>query len=144
MKFKSIITKQNLLISLLVIFCLFEAVKMLNYSQPILLSFQDDPASGFRHGLREGIFCAKAELQSLGSHQFYFLDDPAFAPGDMLFETFYTSYILLPEIYTNYDPNFEYAVTIINPIDTKKLLAENKYELLKQCANGSLLVLKRK
>ena len=117
---------------------------MLDYSQPILPSFQDDPANSFRHGLRDGIFCAKASLQKQGVHEFYFLNSPIFAPGDLLFESFYTSYLLLPEIYTSYDQNSEYAITVINPNKTDKLLAENQYKLLKQCANGSLLVLKRK
>jgi hypothetical protein len=143
LKSKLRLTKQNIFISLLVIFCLLEAVQMMDFARPLIPSFQYEPGNKY-FVMRRNYLCAKTELMQQNVNEVYFLQTDAFTDMDFLFESFYASYILAPEILVTSDDQNPYAITVIAPENLNKITAENKYEILEQCGNSRVLVLKRK
>jgi len=142
MNHQNILTKQNIFVFLLVLFCLLEAVQMVDFSQPLLPSFQYNPMNKF-DVMRRDFFCAKTKLMENNAKEIYFLADKTLAERDLLFESFYFSYILAPEILITSDTNNPFAITVIESENTKKFLTQYPYQIIQQCGNTRVLVLKK-
>jgi hypothetical protein len=136
--------KIDIFVALLALLCLSEAVQMPDFSKPLFPSFQPDPVTQFHRALREDILCAKTELESQKATQFYFLNEADLVNRDLLFENFYTSYLLAPEIVTTKDENSQYAIAVVDPEKIGTLQANYPYELLKQCGNSGIVILQKK
>lgn len=117
---------------------------MLDFSQPLFPAFPADPAETFHRALQKDLACVKTVLTQADIEQVYFLNSETLAGRNLLFESFYTAYLLAPKILVNSDTTNLFAITIIDPQNTAQLLLEQPYELVKKCGNAGVLVLKRK
>lgn len=136
-------SKANLLILLLALFCLIEVAQAVDFSRPLLPSFEYDPFNEF-HVLRRDFLCAKTELLKQKVDQVYFLPATQLAQRDLFFESYYVSYILNPEILVTGGPDSLFAVTVVEPENVKQLLRETPYTLVLECGNSRVVVLKKK